>query len=292
MDTIPAFYGTSAGGTGGGVAPPLNPTAKRVPDGSGNPATGLDVTNGANGIIEQAHADAGGLHKSIDAVKSAFDAQGKADPNAPTSATMTTQGQAAGADIVTKYGNAPTAVDYGSGAEAEAPDFTIELPATFGGDASFDLNPFRSDRLGPLVAWLRKAIAWAVLVGFAALIWKEFADWPRGFSPIRQASGNPVAGGTGAQATGLVAAGLMTTAIVVATTGLMSWTFGDLTLPSRAVSVAANPLQGIPSKALWLLVRVFPVVTLLSAFVSRSSFRFYGATLFATCSAVIRFVVP
>lgn len=293
VSSIPPESGEGTGGTA--PTAPMDPTAKRVADGSANPATGKEVTDSANAVLEQAHSDAVAMQKSVDAVRGAIDAEAQAQAKVvaanPTADKMRTDGQAAGSEIAGKYGAAPAAVNYTSGVQASAVDFSVELPATFGG-AVFDLDPFRADRLGPVCDWLRKAIEWAAWIALGALVWKEIGEFTRGLATIRQAQGNAAVGGTGAQATALVAAGIMTTAIVVATTGLMSWAFGDATFAKLASVQAANPLIGIPAKVLWFLDQVFPVATLLLCFVARISFRFYGTTLFATCSAVIRFVVP
>lgn len=200
------------------------------------------------------------------------------------------EGSAAGVSAGNLFADPPGGLGYTPGGGSE-PNFVISLPASFGG-ASFDLNPFSSDRFAGVASWFRSAVHWLAIVTFGAWVWSELAQWVRGISALPQAKGNALVGGTGAQATALVAAGLMTTAIVVAITAILAWSFGDLTVPSLISTAMGNPVTSMPAGALWMLDQLFPVGTLLVCLVGKLTFNMYAAGLFATCAAVIRFIVP
>lgn len=203
---------------------------------------------------------------------------------------MLSAGENARAQMVSLFGSAPTSVGYELNTSG-APLLEIALPVAFGG-ATFDLNPFQSPRLLTVASWFRTAVAWLAIVLLGKWIWEQLAEWVRGYATIQQAKGNPVVGGTGAQATALAAAGLMTAAIVVAVTSLLAWSFGTMNLPAFVASVTTNPVATIPAGVLWMLDQILPVFTLVSCLVARISFNIYASSLFAGCAAVVRFIVP
>lgn len=215
----------------------------------------------------------------------------------PTQAAMQSQGAAAGAaaaDIINgKGGAAPSALGFdpsgNAGDYASALQFT--MPVAFGG-ATFDFNPFSRPGLLSVAHWFREATRWLALVTLGIWAWVQMADWVRGLSTIRQATGNAVAAGTGAQATALIAAGLMTVAIVVASTALMAWTFGGIGFGALRDASGLNPLVGMSSAVVGFLGEIFPIATLLSCLVARFTFNFYASAIFSTCAAVVRFIVP
>lgn len=173
-----------------------------------------------------------------------------------------------------------------------APDFTVALPGAFGG-LSFDLNPFRTDRLGGVIDWFRTAVGWLCVVLFGFWASKEVADWTKATSTIRQASGNAVVAGSGAQATALVAAAAITVAVGVFLVAIIGWLgSGVITLSGVLSTVGQNPTSGLIGGAAWMLDRVFPVSTILSCVVARLAFNFAAAKFFAVCMTVIRYIVP
>ncbi|HEU5078509.1 MAG TPA: hypothetical protein VFT72_04815 [Opitutaceae bacterium] len=207
----------------------------------------------------------------------------------PSAGDMADAGAAAADAIAAVYPSVSQVShqDY-SGTE---PDLTIALPAKFGGGV-FDLNPFRADRGGPVVDWFRSAMSWMTIALFGLWASRQVAEWSRGVSMLHQAKGNPVVGGTGAQATALIAAGLMTAAVVTFTVALLGWLSGDFSLVNVLSLVTTSPLSTMPGKAAWMLCKLLPVGTMLSAIVARITWNFYAAKIFAFCTAVVRFVVP
>ncbi len=217
------------------------------------------------------------------------DAQKAAYDQTPTINDMQSDGQAEATSIGSKF---PTVVvNPSAGVSGSEPDFTISLPATMGG-AVFDLNPFRSDRLQGPVAWFRSAVAWLVLVTFGLWLYNAINESVVNVTVVQQAKGNAVAGGTGGQLTAVVAAAAMSAIIGTAVVGFVSWSFGDIGFSALASVFSTNPLATMPGKAAWMLDKVFPVATMLSALLARVSFKLYAMQLHAVSAALIRFIVP
>lgn len=232
----------------------------------------------ANSTLREMRDSSGGMGKLEEV----------ADAN-PTLATMqgegATAGQAAGDSIPTVAQPGLVSV---SGA---APSFIITFPAVMGGGV-VDLNPFRSDRFGGVISWFRAATAWAVIVSFGLWASMQVKDWVKGVSVIRQATGNAVLGGTGGQATALVAAGIITVAVSVFLVALIGWLGGDFAIPAILSRLFQNPTSGLLSTSLWILDQCFPIATMIAALVARVSWNFYASSIFAVAMTVIRFVVP
>lgn len=243
-----------------------------------------------------------GVEKLLDAQGSTSSEVGAADDVAasikdlsaqrPIDGVMTDRGHSeasALSDVFDAVGSRPvTAIDLPDSSE---PSLSVSFPARFGGK-TFNLNPFTSDRFGGVVSWFRGAMAWLVLVLLARHCWTRISEWTKGLATIRQARGNPVLAGTGAQATGLLAAGLMTVAVTVAVTALLGWFYGDISITYLVTILHSNPLTGLFSGSVWMLNQYLPVGTIVSAAVAAASFEMYSATVFAFCMTVIRFIVP
>ena len=172
----------------------------------------------------------------------------------------------------------------------EAPTFTVQFPQKFGGGV-FDLDPFRDDRCGPVVDWFRVAVKWLTVVLFGYWASKQVSEWSRGISTVQQAKGNTFAG-SGAQITALIAAGLMTAAVVTFVVALLGWLGGDFAITHAVAIVVENPLDTMPGKVAWILDRIFPVATILGALGARLTWNLYAAKIYAVLVATVRFIVP
>jgi len=75
-------------------------------------------------------------------------------------------------------------------------------------------------------------------------------------------------------------------------TALMSWAFGDITIPSLITNLSTNPLAGAPSHMVWFLDQFLPIATIISAFIARVTFPMYGQAVYGIFITAIRFVVP
>jgi len=201
---------------------------------------------------------------------------------------MNSAGDAAATSTSAVYGSTPGGKGY-SLSPTGAPIFAIADP--FSGQ-EYDLNPLQNEGIATAVSWFRQACAWLALMTFAAWVWGQVGEWTRGMSTLPQAKGNPVVAGTGAQATALLAAGLMTTAIITAMVAILAWTFDDINFPSLVSLATTNPMATIPTGAFWMLDQFFPVATLVTCVIARMAFNIYASTIFATTAAIVRFIVP
>lgn len=191
------------------------------------------------------------------------------------------------ADYIPDAGRAPRYTVGGS-----EPSFMVTMPSQFGGK-SFDLNPFRADRLGPVVDWIRQAAAWLCIVAFGVWMSKEVAEWTKSMSTIRQAQGNAIMGGTGGQATALLAAAAITVAVAVFMVALIAWLTADVVSIGTAIqTMGINPMAGAPGGVAWMLDKIFPISTMLTCLAARLAFNFYAAKIFAVAMTTIRFIVP
>jgi len=213
----------------------------------------------------------------------------------PTLASMAASGNSAASDLAALWGSVPTergySVDPGDGPNiAGAGILAIQMPAAFGG-AIVDFNPFTETRLGPLASWFRTATEWLVALLFAGWMFQQFYDWMKASAATRQATGNPIAAGSGAQATALLMAGVITVAVLVGATALFAWGFDSLDVSGMIGHMTENPLATIPTGIVWMLDQVLPVDFLLSVFVAKIAFSMLAGKLFAIMAAVVRWAI-
>jgi len=175
-----------------------------------------------------------------------------------------------------------------SAAPSEPSGWIINTP--FG---AMDMNPMSYPEVETFVVWQRKAITWVIVVLFEIWLWNYFFKVSVPVSSAPQARGNPIVGGTGAQATSLVAAGLITVAVIslptlffayVETESFSWYTTTSFEFPQLATSAGSRG---------WDLANsVFPVQVALSAIASTLLTLKFGTTLYFSTVAVIRWIVP
>jgi len=199
-------------------------------------------------------------------------------------------GTSAKASAQAAFGTAPVTSGY-SLASGTIPTLTVTLPVTFGG-AVFDFNPFTEARLGAVASWFRQACHWLAVVTFGVWIWMQIGTWTRGINQARQAQGNAIAGGTGAQATALTAAGLLTAAILGGLVLLVAFSFDSLNLASVMVQLGTNPLTGMLAGSYWMLDQLLPIGTLITCLLARVAFSFSASSIYVGVATLARFFVP
>lgn len=172
-----------------------------------------------------------------------------------------------------------------------APIFNITLPAAFGG-VQIDLNPFSNERFASICAWHRQACEWLAIVLFGLWCSKEAGQMLRGVNSTNQAKGNAVVGGTGAQATALIAAAAITAVVAVALVAFSSFAttnFGGSTLLS---TFDDDPFSGMIGGSVWMLDQLYPLGAIVSFFVGRLVWQAAAQSAYAAAAATIRFIVP
>jgi len=195
-------------------------------------------------------------------------------------------GNAAKSDAESKFSGVPTPSE--KSATKTQPDFTV----TNGLLGSVDMNPFRSDRFGPIAEWFRSAFSWMLGILLAIRVGKEAAETVKSVTNAQQAKGNPVLAGTGAQATAFAAAAIVTALIIVGITAIVALAVSDFGFGTLTALFTANPYSGLPATVAWCLDQVMNLghVTLYLFTVAVMPLLFAKINA-ATCAAV-RFVVP
>ena len=172
-----------------------------------------------------------------------------------------------------------------------APNFQITMPESMGG-ASFDLNPFRQDRLGGILPPIREFGKWVILIGLAAYVANHIYNVIADLNKSNQARGHNVFGGTGGQATALIAAAAICATVLTVVGALVATLTGDFAIPSLYSLAGTNPLASISSSIVWMLDQVFPLAVILGALVARVTLPAASALSVAGAGAIIRFIVP
>lgn len=205
----------------------------------------------------------------------------------PTSGTMSTAGNAASATLSSHLLTGSVTV---SAITGSLPALTITMPAAFGGQ-TIDFNPFASDRLGNVASWIRTLILWIVVVHFGVWLATAYTEELRAYMTAPQAKGNPLLAGTGAQATGLIAAAAISAVIlgaVVALTALIA----SLSFSSVTSAMTTQPWLSAPAGILQMIDAIFPIATACTLAAFRVLFKVSAGVTYGTMATIIRFIVP
>lgn len=155
-----------------------------------------------------------------------------------------------------------------------------------------DANPFRSDRFGPVCAWFRSAMQWVCVIGFGIWCLRESQQMVQTLQSARQAHGNAIFSGTGAQATALIAAGLITASIGVALVAVFAFAGANFGAGNLLDAMGMDPFEGLPGMIAYALDQVFPLSAIAGYFVGRLVWGFAAQSAVVFFSALVRFIVP
>lgn len=266
----------------------INSTLKEINAKTGTGGTG----GGGTGTGEFSDA---GTHERLDTANSHLeklvaqaDEMKELKEETPSSSDMTNAGNAAKSDAESVVTQVTGRSGYASGAQ---PNLTVTLPAAFGGKV-FDMNPFQSGRFSTICAWIKGAIAWLCIIGWAIWAWGEVKENFVIGLLAPQAKGNAVLGGTGGQITALAAAAAITVALGAFFLAMLGKFSGDWSIGSIALMATSDPMIGLGAGALWMIEQIIPVATVLGTFVFRLVFKTACIKLVLGVAAVIRFIVP
>lgn len=155
---------------------------------------------------------------------------------------------------------------------------------------TIDLDPMARPEIATYCNFVKAVSGWAMILVFAWWTWSEFQKIVAVSVTVTQARGNPVVGGTGAQATALLAATLI--AAVMIGIPAAYWLLVSVDRSALSSNPFSGSLSSTVSAGLYLLGCVFPyplALTLLgAAFVVRKG----GTVLVLGVSAAIKFIVP
>jgi len=200
--------------------------------------------------------------------------------------TMQQEGDGAKAQTEEKFSDLPVPSE--KTPSKTQPDFIVNNNLL----GSVDMNPFRSDRFGPIAEWFRSAFSWMLGVLLAIRVGKEAAETVKSVTNAQQAKGNAVLAGTGAQATAFTAAAIVTAIVIIGITAVVALAVSDFGFGTLTSLFSANPYSGLPSTVAWCLDQVMNLghVTLYLLTIAVMPLLFAKINA-ATCAAV-RFVVP
>jgi len=214
-------------------------------------------------------------------------AQQQAQAISPSPADMSTAGSVAAdqaASNIPKLGNRSSSSYV---VTTSAPDFTF---AFYGN--TFNLDPFAPGRFGAIADWFRAAMAWVVTIAFGIWAAKETSAFIQSAAAARQAQGNAIVGGTGAQATAFAAATLITVVFLALLVALVAWSSYDLGAGSVLSMFTVNPYSGMAGGAAYLLDRFFPIGLMAACFVMRISWSLTLQGAYVVYASIVRFIVP
>jgi len=178
--------------------------------------------------------------------------------------------------------------DYSSSAAGVSSPLTLVFPHDLG---TIDLDPAHNAQVTALAAWMKTSIAWLIAALFGWWLWGWFREVYVVISSSVPAKGNPVVGGTGAQATSLILAGLITAVIVSAPT--LFWAAADTATAWISTSGGLHPLESGSTPiqvGIYLLRFFFPVATFLAAVTSLLVIRKGGLVIMATAQTFVRWM--
>lgn len=251
--------------------------------GPGGGGTGTDVT-GIEDRLDESNEHLSAISASSQAQ---VDAKAAADAADWQSARAQAEGEAK-SEMASAGGQSGLLPAMADSPSAVPPFFAIQIP----GYGTINVDPGAHPQAGTLLAWLKTVVAWFVVGLFQWFLWREMQRVYFACSGATQAKGNPVIAGTGAQATGLIAATIIT-GILLSVPGFF-WAAADSGFTFMSLA-GSNPFAGVSgpaSAAYYLLTLIVPMGTLLAcisqAFVARKG----GLVIVAGVHAAVRFVVP
>jgi len=155
---------------------------------------------------------------------------------------------------------------------------------------TLDMDPAHDPDMSEFMGFLKTVTGWALLLAFSWWTWAEFKDLAFTAVGMTQAKGNAVVGGTGAQATSLLAAGLISAIFIGIPAAYWAWQTLDLTdLNSNPFSSSSG---GYVTTGLYLLHMVFPYPLLLLIIAQMFIIRKAGVTILLGANVLIKFIVP
>jgi hypothetical protein len=236
---------------------------------------------GVNSIVSELRAlnDKSGIWGGSDPIRSAIsDAYGSGAGSTDGNGNGNGSGQAADqvAEAMDEGPQLPqVSLPSGSGAG-------LAIAGAYG--VNINLDPASSTLISSLAGFLKQFITWVAGLSFAWWCWGEFDRVVRDLIHSQQAKGNALIGGTGAQATALVAAAAITGILILVPLAFWAIASYDIT----PVTSASGPA----SIALYLLFFFIPVPFLLSLIFSAFVVRKAALVLVASTATLIRFIVP
>jgi len=154
---------------------------------------------------------------------------------------------------------------------------------------TLDFDPAHHESVAQVCSFLKSLTGWVLIYWFYLWCWRMFNEVLEHASIVPQAKGNPVVGGTGAQATALLAATLITAVMLAVPVSYWAAVTLDFT------SLTQSPLTGQTDSigaAVYLLGQVVPLELCLTLVFEMVVVYKARAVLLFGAAAAVRFFVP
>lgn len=204
----------------------------------------------------------------------------------PTESEMASEGQSAANAAAALV---PQLSYSGSFSPGSAPEWNISIM-----EHTFNMNPFQFPEIVDLANWIRLGFAFFFIIGFATWASTTGSEYIQALAQVNQAKGNAAVGGTGGQATALIAAGLITVAVATTLVALFSWATYDIGIGDISSMMGYHPFNGsgVVANAMWMLDQFIPLGGYIGAVIGKIIWRGVADTAFVIAMSIIRFVVP
>jgi len=204
---------------------------------------------------------------------------------------VTAKLDAAKTEYIATVPTAPSTLGYDPNSSAGSGDFlSIAMPAEFGG-ATVNFNPFADTNMYNIAQWFRYATQWLAYLLLGRFVFEQIALNTRSMSTANQADGKPLISGTGAQASAVFNAIILTSAFVIGVVALLAWTFESISITSLISNLGTNPLLGMSENVYWFLNQFLPIATLITCAVARASWHLYANIAMGVYYTVARWAV-
>jgi len=213
----------------------------------------------------------------------------------PTTVTMSSEATAAGAAFNAAMGDVTASLRgtiTASVPTSSGSIFAVTIPRGPSAAVEVDLNPLAHPSIAAIAAWIKLVLTVLLLIGFEAWVWTQFDDYVKAFVQVPQAKGNTIAG-TGGQATGLIAAGILAALITSLPAAFFAVYGGSFTAIGVLGSSELMPAtQSFFVAAFYVLSAFFPVTVALAVLAQWFVVRKAGTALFGVACIGVKFIVP
>jgi len=167
--------------------------------------------------------------------------------------------------------------------------WTVSMPLGFGQHVDLDLNPLDYAIVADVLAWFKVCITFLVLAVFEWFIWDEFTTYWRTSWAVGQARGGAVIGGSGSQATALLAGGIIV-AVLIGLVPVLFSMFGDrfTALGGSPGSSELSPTAGAFGLAFQVVRAAIPLTLIFACITQAFLVKKFGSQMFGAAAAAIK----
>ncbi|WP_269538154.1 hypothetical protein [Cerasicoccus fimbriatus] len=233
----------------------------------------------------------GNANDKLDALVADSDLQNQLYSDTPGTSQMSANGGAAQTDMISKF----DALTIPGGVPDINPG-TMNLSVSLGGE-TISLNPFDYSEFNELSSYIKKLIFWFAFLFYSIRCIDTVAHLSLETLRMKQAKGNNAFAGTGAQITALIAAGLITVALLTVPTlliGLFDPEYGGLDWFTLGNTNPLDPsgFSSFIEMAVAMVDAFIPMVPIIYFVFQWVALRVWGTAAILGIASLVRFIVP